>query len=329
MQRLTVVFSEVLMLVLGTATMLITGCGSGGSGIITDAGIRDPKDVEYVIYQMSSWSKPRQPVDWPLERPQRTTERTAISSFFAAVDQPETTGPARTYPNNRLGFVACDGRVVVFPVEGYTEGCESCNADLTEAKKMAFEGADRQGYDDTSVPSTPIDRIVYQVFNNTGGTDLLSAKAGSLPAGLESVWGNLLGTYNPLSLGGNTRCGKQDMQGLLTRYPEHLKTELKSPQQFDCIVLNNTLDSEWPPKTGYASGRLEKVRCDAVYVLRLQKDIRGVRPVRFIFEDTHDSKYLLTAPVDPRSILGYDNSTGMPHFSADLFDQLVSTLRSS
>ncbi len=294
------------------------GCGKTPStGLVAGNGISDPKDVQFVISQSSTWTTP-QPQLFPLQRPHRITDGAAIKAFYDALNHPKGTLMPKTASNSRLAFVAKNGRVAMFAVGG-GEDCESCRADLSAAFRLALSSPEDRKFDETTVPPARLSRLEY----HSGGSVITLARAVQLTK-VEKPWTQLLGTFNPLSLRGNVLCNSPELKRFLAWATEYLEAELKKPVTFEAIVVPPDLDPNWPPKKGDSRASLRELECSKIYVARLPQT--RSKFVRFFFVlKTGDC--LATDAVDPRAILNYSGKFGQPVYGPDLFEEVVSEIK--
>ena len=313
------------MIVMSIIAMLAFCCGcnrvpSAGAGLLVNNGITSPSQVQYVVYQNSTWTTP-QPQLFPLQRPYRVTDVAAIEAFYNALNQPSGGLTPRTTPNSRVGFIAKDGRVTIFAVNGDSGKCESAKADLSAALKLAFATTKQQEYDTTTVP---VGQVASLSYTGKGGKPITLA-SGSRLSGVEKTWHQLLGTYNPLSLRGNVHCTPQELKRFLTWVPEYVEVRVKKPVSYEAIVVPPDLDPKWPPSKGDNRSNLKTLEYDTVYVARLPET--RSQYVRFVFSSSTTGDCLATDAVDPRAITGYTGKFGQATFGPDLFEEVVSGIK--
>lgn len=310
------------MIVMSIITMLMLCCGcnrvpTGGAGLLASNGITSPSQVQYVVYQNSTWTTP-QPQLSPLQRPYRVADVAVIEAFYNALNNPSGGLLPKTVSNSRLGFITKDGRVVIFAVGGAES--ESAKADLSAALKLAFATTKQQEYDTTTVPVGLVASLSY-----TGkGGKLVTLTSGSRFSDAEKVWRQLLSTYDPLSLRGNIHITSQELKRFLAWVPEYVEVKVKKPVSYKAIVVPPDLDPKWPPKKGDNRSNLKTLEYDTVYVARLP-EIRS-QYVRFVFSSSTTGDYLATDAIDPRAISGYTDKFGQAAFSPDLFEEVVSEM---
>lgn len=303
------------------ALALCIGCGrTPGAGLLTNQGIPDANQVQYVIYQTSTWTTP-QPQLFPLNRPLLVTDRTAIEAFYDALNHPAGGLKPKTAPNARVGFVAKNGRVVIFAVGGSQRGCESCDANLAPVTRAAFASPKQRQYNTTAVPSGALSQLSYHT------SSVVTLKPGAHLIRVEKAWRQLLSTYNPLSLRGNVHCTQQELKRFLAWVPEYVEVRVKKPVTYQAIVVPPDLDPNWPPKRGDNRSNLKTLEYDTVYVARLPETRKQF--VRFVFLSSRTGDCLATDAVDPRAIINYAGKFGQPTFGSDLFSRLVSDIKCS
>lgn len=301
------------------AIVSCSGCGKASSGgLLADNGIVSPSQVQYIIYQGSTWTTP-QPQLFPLTRPYRITDRTAIQAFYDAINHPAGGLRPKTAPNARVGFVAQDGRVIIFAVGGSERGCESCDANLAPAFRLAFGSPNQRQFDTTSIPAGTLVQLSYH-----SSSGVITLSPGATLAKAQKFWLQLLKTYNPLSLRGNVRCTRQELRRFLAWVPEYIEARVKKPVTYEAIVVPPDLDPKWPPRRGDSRSRLEKLEYDTVYVARLPKTRKQF--VRFVFA-SKKGDCLATDAVDPRAVAGYSGRLGQPVYGPDLFNEVASRIR--
>ncbi len=271
---------------------LCAGCSKmPGAGLLVNNGIPNANQVQYVIYQSSTWTTP-QPQLFPLNRPIQVTDRAAIEAFYDALNHPAGGLKPKTAPNARVGFVAKDGHVVIFAVGGSQGGCESCDANLAPVTRMAFATAKQRQFNATAVPSGTLSQLTY---HSSGGSTTL--KPGAHLSRVRKTWLQLLGTYNPLSLRGNVHCTPQELKRFLAWVPEYVEVKVKKPVSYEAIVVPPDLDPKWPPNKGDKRSNLKALEYDTVYVARLPET--RSQYVRFVFSSSTTGDCLATDAVDP------------------------------
>lgn len=300
-----------------TMSMLCCGCNrvpTAGAGLLVSNGVTSPRQVQYVVYQNSTWTTP-QPQLIPLQRPYRVADVAAIEAFYNALNNPSGGLLPKTASNSRLGFIMKDGRVVIFAVGGAES--ESAKADLSAALKLAFATTKQQQYDTTTVPVGQVVSLSY-----TGkGRKPITLTSGNRFSYAERVWRELLSTYNPLSLRGNIHFTQQELRRFLAWVPEYVEVKVKKPVSYKAIVVPPDLDPKWPPSKGDNRSNLKTLEYDTVYVARLPET--RSQYVRFVFCSSAIGDCLATDAVDPRAITGYAGKFGQATFGPNLFDEVV------
>ena len=226
----------------------------------------------------------------------------------------------KTASNARLGFIAKNGRVVIFAVGGAEGGCESCRADLSTAFRIAANGKKRRMFDTTAIHSGELSQVDYHSSKGR-----IALKPGAHLIRVEKAWRQLLSTYNPLSLRGNVHCTQQELKRFLAWVPEYVEVRVKKPVSYQAIVVPPDLDPNWPPKRGDNRSNLKTLEYDTVYVARLPETRKQF--VRFVFLSSRTGDCLATDAVDPRAIINYAGKFGQPTFGPDLFSRLVSDIK--
>ncbi len=312
---------RVVTIVMSIITILMLCCGCNripiaGSGLLASNGVASPGQVKYVIYQNSTWTTP-QPQLFPLLRPYKITDVTAIEAFYNALNNPSGGLLPMTASNSRLGFITKDGRVVIFAVGGAES--ESAKADLSAPLKLAF-ATTKQQYDTTTVPVGQVANLSY--ISKSGKPITLTS--GNRFSDAERIWHQLLSTYNPLSLRGNVHFAPQELKRFLAWVPEYVEVKVKKPVGYKAIVVPQDLDPKWPPRKGDNRSNLKALEYDTVYVTRLPET--RSQYVRFIFSSSTTGDCLATDAVDPRAITGYNGKFGRATFGPDLFKEVVSEM---
>lgn len=315
------VFARISMMIIGLFGLVsCVGCSNTPStGLLVSQGIPNPNQVQYVIYQTSTWTTP-QPQLFPLNRPLMVTDRAGVAAFYDALNHPSGGLKPKTAPNARVGFVARSGRVVIFAVGGSYRGCVSCDADIATATRAAFASPGQRHFNATSVPSGTLVSLVHY---RQGGS-AVTLKPGARFVRVEKTWRQLLGTYNPLNLRGNVHCSPQELRRFLAWVPEYVEAKVKKPITYDAIVVPPGLEPNWPPLRGDKGSSLKTLEYDTVYVARLPETRKQF--VRFVFSSSATGDCLATDAVDPRAIVNYSAKSGQPIFGPDLFNQVVSEL---
>jgi len=299
--------------------MLVLASSTNGGGLLERNGIRSARDVSFIVYQESTWIMEQPPL-YPLEPPSRIDNRPAIQAAYDAMNRPHGALQPAVVPNCRVGFVAKNGRVVIFATGGAQSGCESCTADLTRASKLA-DAAMKGKSGRTTVPPGTLAQLTFHT-GKRGKT--ISAGPGARLARAEKQWRRLFATYDPLSLRGNVRSDRKELRRFLAWTKTHVEVKLAKPVQFEAIVVPPDLDPKWPPPHGDNRARLKKIEYNTAYVMRLPETRAAF--VMFAFVSSRTGEHMLTDAVYPKVVVGKRGPNKVDVYGPDLFHELASAL---